>query len=121
MAAANRRDFETMDRLIAKELVFRSTFAASEGRVFAGHGGLREYFKSLEGSFEDLVLPVEDVIDAGDDQVLLLVRVCGRGKASGIAVEQRFGQVWTIVDGLVREIVSYPDPDDAFKAAGLPG
>ena len=94
MAAANRRDFETM---------------------------LRDYFKSLEGSFEDLALPVEDIIDAGDDQVLLLVRVCGRGKASGIAVEQRFGQVWTIVDGLVREVVSYPDPDDAFKAVGLPG
>ena len=119
MAAANQRDFETMDGLISDELVFHSTFAASEGRVFAGHAGLREYFTSLEGSFDPLELPVEEIIDAGEDQVVLLVRVCGRGKASGIPIDHRFGQVWKIVDGLVRRIVSYSDPSDALNAVRL--
>ena len=119
MAAANRRDFETMDRLVSDDLIFHSTFAASEGRVFRGRPGLREYFETVEGSFDNLELPVEEALDAGDDKVALIVRVCGRGKASGIPVDHRFGQLWTVQDGTVREIVSYTDPTDALEAAGL--
>jgi ketosteroid isomerase-like protein len=119
MAAASRRDFGAMDSLISEDLVFHSTFAASEGRVFKGHDGLREYFEALESSFDDLELPVDEALDAGADKVVLLVRVRARGKASGIPVEQRFGQVWTIARGRVLGIVSYPNPDEALEAAGL--
>jgi ketosteroid isomerase-like protein len=119
MAAANRRDFEAMHRLMSDDLVFHSAFAASEGRVFKGHAGVNDYFDSVEGSFDDLSLPIDDVLDAGGDQVVLLVRVCGRGRASGVAIEQPFGQIWTVGDGLVREIVSYPDPSEALRVAGL--
>ncbi|MGI8460563.1 MAG: nuclear transport factor 2 family protein [Solirubrobacterales bacterium] len=119
MAAANRRDFETMDSFISDNFVFHSIFAASEGRVFKGHSGLREYFEALEGSFDELELPVDEAIDAGAEQVVLVVRVRGRGKASGVPVEHRFGQVWTVTHGAIREIVSYPEPDEALGAAGM--
>ena len=119
MKAANRRDFETMDSLISDDLVFRSMFAASEGRVFRGHAGLREYFEAVEDSFDDLELPVDEALDAGGETVVLVVRVRGRGKASGIPVEHRFGQVWTVAAGSVQGIVSYRDPDEALAVAGL--
>ena len=119
MDAANRRDLQTMDELVSEDLEFHSTFAASEGRVFRGHQGIREYFVSLEESFDDLRLDAEEVIDAGGDRVVLLVWVSGRGKGSAIPVRHRYGQVWTLSDGTVRQIDSYLDPAEAIEAAGL--
>ena len=92
MDAANRRDLQTMDELVSEDLEFHSTFAASEGRVFRGHQGIREYFVSLEESFDDLRLDAEEVIDAGGDRVVLLVWVSGRGKGSAIPVRHRYGR-----------------------------
>jgi ketosteroid isomerase-like protein len=119
MEAANRRDLATMDKLISEELEFNSTFAASEGRVFRGHTGIREYFATLEDAFDDLRLDAEDVIAAGDDRVVLLVWVSGRGKGSDIPVRHCYGQVWTVSNGAVRQIDSYLDPAEALRAAGV--
>ena len=43
----------------------------------------------------------------------------GRGKASGVATEWRFGAVRTLREGKVISIVSYSDPAEAVEAAGL--
>ena len=119
MEAASHRDLETMDGLISEGFIFNSTFAASEGRTFQGHKGIRDYFDSLEDSFDDFSVDVEEILDAPGDQVVLLCWVRGKGRVSGVPVERLFGQVWTVSGGLTRRIDSYPDPNDALEAAGL--
>ena len=54
-----------------------------EGRIFRGHDGIAEAMRTWTGTFEDWSFEVEDVIDAGD-QVLVIVRESGRGKGSGV-------------------------------------
>jgi ketosteroid isomerase-like protein len=95
--ATNRRDLATLDAIWSEEGEFHSTFAASEGRVFRGRQGIRDYFDTLGDVFNDV----------------------GRGKGSGVNVEQRNGQVWTIVDRKVARIDSYMNSTDAFEAVGL--
>ena len=119
MEATNRRDLEAMDDLISENFEFHSTFAASEGRMFRGHRGIREYFETLEEAFDDLHLEAEDIVDAGDDRVVLLVWVSGRGKGSEIPVRHLYGQIWTLSDGRVEKIESYLDPAEALRGAGL--
>ncbi|MEK6276628.1 MAG: nuclear transport factor 2 family protein [Actinomycetota bacterium] len=119
METASRRDLEAMDELISEDLEFDSTFAASEGRVFRGHAGIRQYFVALEESFEDLRLDIEDLIDVGDERVVLLVRVSGRGKGSGVPVQHPYGQVWTLSGQTTRQIDSYADPAQALEAVGV--
>jgi hypothetical protein len=48
-----------------------------------------------------------------------VLRVSGRGKGSGVNVEQRNGQVWTVVDSKIARIDSYMNSADAFEAVGL--
>ena len=49
-----------------------------------------------------------------------MTRVTGRGRGSGVAVDQRFVQVWTLRDEAVTRIESYLNPAEALEAAGLP-
>jgi ketosteroid isomerase-like protein len=117
--AANRRDLGTMDALGTEESEFRSVLAASEGRVFRGRQGTRDYFAAIDDAFDDFRFAVEEIIDAGQDRVVVLMRIIARGKASGIPLDQRVGQVWTLQDGKSHRIDSYFDFADALEAAGL--
>jgi ketosteroid isomerase-like protein len=62
---------------------------------------------------------IEEISEAGEDRLLVVSRVTGRGKGSGVKVEQRNGQVWTFVDGKIARIDSYMNRAEALEAAGL--
>ena len=117
--ATNRRDLATLDAIWSEQGEFRSTFAASEGRVFRGRQGIRDYFDTLGDVFDDMRIEIEEITDVGEDRLVVELRVSGRGKGRGVNVEQRNGQVWTIVDGKVARIDSYMNANDAFEAVGL--
>jgi hypothetical protein len=62
-----------------------------EGDVYRGHAGVVEANRTWIGTFEDWTVAVEEIVDAGD-QVLLVDRQAGRGKGSGAPLdEQTFG------------------------------
>ena len=61
----------------------------------------------------------KELIDAGD-KVLALVRVSGRGKASGVEVEAYVWNVWTFRDGEIAEWTYFgEDRAAALEAVGL--
>jgi ketosteroid isomerase-like protein len=116
--ATNRRDLATLDAIWSEEAEFHSTFAASEGRVFRGRQGIRDYFETLGDAFVDMRIEIEEISDVATNRVVVELRVSGRGKGSGVNVEQRNGQVWTFVNGKVARIDSFMDRNEAFEAAG---
>jgi ketosteroid isomerase-like protein len=69
-------------------------------------------------SWEQVTLVAERFIDAGD-RVVVIGDWRGRGKASGVITNWRHGAVWTLRDGKVISLVSYPDPVDALRSVGL--
>ena len=117
--AVNRRDLATLDAIWSEEGEFHSTFAASEGHVFRGRQGLRDYFDTLGEVFDDMQIEIQGITDPGDQRLVVVLLVSGRGKGSGVNVEQRNGQVWTFVDGQVARVDSYMSSTEAFQAAGL--
>jgi ketosteroid isomerase-like protein len=76
---------------------------------------LRDWFEAWESI---AYLPTE-MIDAGGDEVLALVRVTARGRASGAEVSYEHGQLWTLRDGRVVRMRVFSDHDEALRAAGL--
>jgi ketosteroid isomerase-like protein len=58
------------------------------------------------------------LIDAGDE-VVVIGREVGRGKGSGITLDQRVGLIHTLRDGLIKRTKVFRDPADALEAAGL--
>jgi ketosteroid isomerase-like protein len=71
-----------------------------------------------EGSFEDLEVTYEETIDAGD-RVVLKTYVSGRGRGSGVEVDDRSYMVWTLQDGKVTRMDEFTERADALEAAGL--
>ena len=49
-----------------------------------------------------------------------MLRTSGRGKGSGVNVEQRNWTVWTFVDSKIARIDSYMNRTEAVEAVGLP-
>jgi ketosteroid isomerase-like protein len=117
--AVNRHDLPTLEAMTSEEFEFHSTFAASEGRAFRGRNGVRDYFDTLDEVFDDMRIEIEEITDAGEDWIVVVVRVVGRGKGSGATVEQRNGQVWRFASRRIVRIDSYMNPTDAFDAARL--
>ena len=59
---------------------------------------MRRYVEDWLGTFESLRLELEDPTQVAD-RVVAVVRGHGRGRASGVELESRFCQVWTLRHG----------------------
>lgn len=118
--AVNRRDAETLDPLWSEEGEFNSRLAASEGHVFRGRQGMRDYFAWLDEAFGEVRTEVEEIIDAGEDRIVALLRGSVRGRTSGVPLDdQRFAIVFTFQGERIVRADSYFSPAEALEAAGL--
>jgi ketosteroid isomerase-like protein len=87
------------------------------GETLRGHDGLAAGFRDWFDAFEEFTIEPEDFIVRGD-RVLVPVRQRARGKGSGVEVEQRFYQLFTLRDGLVLRFEEFSEEADARKALG---
>jgi len=69
---------------------------------------------------EEVRAEPEKFLNAGD-QVVVLVRYSGRGKASGIEVRGAVvdAHVWTLREGKVQKLQMYQGTEKALEAVGL--
>jgi ketosteroid isomerase-like protein len=97
----------------------RTERGAITGKVIQGRESLlkwlREWYEPW-GTVDDIL---EELIDAGQQRVVSIMMQRGRGRASGVEVENRLGGVWTIQDGKVIRVVWFPSGEDALEAVGL--
>jgi ketosteroid isomerase-like protein len=116
IAAYSREGLDGVLRYYDPEIEWTSTGDYIERATYCGHDGLRRYFGTMEDEFEDLRIEPVELIDAGE-QVLSSVRLTGRGKASGAAVEMMLISVGALRAGLIYRVRNYPDMAEAFEAA----
>ena len=119
-AAINARDFEAVSKMpFHRDMEFHSVFAASEGRIYRGIAGLREWAEDVDSAFEGFHIEVLDLAVLDAERALLAVRVSGRARASGVPVDQRLAQIWTWREGQLWRNDVFTDPREAFRAAGV--
>jgi ketosteroid isomerase-like protein len=82
-----------------------------------GHDALAAGFRDWFDAFDEFTIHPEDFIADGD-RVLVPVRQRARGKGSGVEVEQRFFQLFTLRDGMVFRFEEYSEESDVQKALG---
>jgi ketosteroid isomerase-like protein len=86
--------------------------------------GLAAAAPAVEGflSFWDNYrVEAEEYRELDDERVLVLGRVSGRGKSSGVEVAQRRASLFHVRDGKVTKLVTYWDPSVALAELGLAG
>jgi len=79
----------------------------------------RKAFAGIRDAYEDVRVEPERFIDAGGDDVVVIGRVTGKGRGSGVEIDWRQGYVWTVRDGRAVRFLWFNDPDEALDAAGL--
>ena len=89
-----------------------------EQQVYEGVAGARSFLETWTGAWDDWILEVDALHDAGD-KVVAFVRQSGTSKAAGMPVEMSFAQVWTVRDGREARMDMYSDRSEALEAAGL--
>jgi len=115
----NQRSFAENPDLVDPEIVWdMSRMQIPDSAAYTGPVGFREFVDTWTESFVSEQIDAEDIIDGGD-QVLVMVHHSGRGKISGIEVDQRFAMVWTLRDRRAVRMEMYPTREEALAAMGL--
>jgi ketosteroid isomerase-like protein len=120
IAAYNRRDFDAavadFDPDVAWVLPERQR--SDSGR---GPEEVRRFWEGIDETFDELRLDPQEFVDAGD-RVATRLRHYGRGKGSGIEIdEELYHQVVTFRDGRMVRIEYFADWPEALEAAGVRG
>jgi ketosteroid isomerase-like protein len=85
-----------------------------------GLAGMAEGWRDWLRAWEDFRAEPEKYIDLGDERILVLVRNSGRGRVSGLELDQRSGaNLFELHDGMVVRLVIYLERDHAFADLGL--
>ena len=87
-------------------------------QIYHGVEGAMQFNAEWADAWDGWELEVEDYLDAGE-RVVVIINQRGRSKATGIPVDMRFAQVWTLRDGLAIRMQMYASPDEALEAVGL--
>ena len=90
--------------------------------TWTGIAGLAEGTRDVLGVWEDSRMEPEDYRELDTERILVFVRYCGRGKTSGLRLEQlRTTGAWLVEvrDGKVTKFVRYWDRDRALADLGL--
>jgi ketosteroid isomerase-like protein len=117
--ALAREDYQAVLELIHPEIEIHDRPESPDARSYHGHEGVLTALQLNVDAFEELRFTPEELIDA-DDQVVVVIRISGRGKVSGVPVEERIAHLWSIREGKAARLQVFSDPADARKAAGLP-
>ena len=96
--ALNRGDVDGMLAHMHPDFEWRPLEASPVARVYRGREEVRRYVEDWLGTFETLRLDLEDPTEVADG-IVAVVHGHARGRASGLELETRFCEVWTLRGG----------------------
>jgi len=79
----------------------------------------RASFRVVRETYEDFRVHIEEVLDAGGDDVLVLAHYTASGRGSGISLEGEHAYVWTVRDGQAVRFQCFQSHREAYEAAGM--
>ena len=103
--------------LISEHVEIRDRPEAPDPQVYHGREGAREALASSDETFEEFTLEPKDVIGVGSSHVVIVLKMTGRGRGSGVPVEEEIAHLWTVEDGKAVAMQVYSDPQDALRDA----
>ena len=118
-AAYARGDYEASLDAYAENSVWDDTRYRPDGAVHVGHVALVEVARTWRGTWEHYEIEAEEVLDAGGDRVVVMLRETGEGKGGGVGLTNRWGIVVTLRDREIVHTMVYPTREEALEAVGL--
>jgi ketosteroid isomerase-like protein len=119
-AAANRRDFDVLFLALDPDIDYRAAQGALDDRgPIHGKDALRAHVQDWFDTFDDFRQEPVELIDAGEDKVISVIRISGRAKLSGVETDLTYAALYTYRDGKIAVGREYFTRAEALEAAGL--
>ena len=118
--AYNRRDVDGLFAELATPDFewYPALIRALDGGGVRGREGVERFTVDTEENWEELQIIAEEFRDLGD-RVLVLGRMNGRGKSSGVPVDQPFANILDFRGDRIWRSRVYLDRAEGLRAAGL--
>jgi ketosteroid isomerase-like protein len=113
--ALNSGDLDGFLALVDEDVEFTSMVAEAEGTIFRGHDGVRLWWETVRGAFQDPQWDLLEVRGSGDRGV---TKIQLAGTLSGVPVTQAVWQVANLRDGKVTWWGFFRTEGEALEAAG---
>jgi ketosteroid isomerase-like protein len=89
-----------------------------DGKLARGREAVLEHAVRWAEMWDDWKMEPQQFIDAGDGRVVLIFRETGRSE-SGLQMDERHAELYTVRDGKIIYRKGFSDPAEALAAAGL--
>jgi ketosteroid isomerase-like protein len=117
--AQQRRDWKAFRRLYDPGIEWEDASGLwGDWGTRRGFEEVRDAWVTWFEAFEQVHFEIEDLLEAGEN-VVAFIRATGRGRESGLVIEQRLPSVWTVRGRRVVQVRGYREDADALDAAGL--
>jgi ketosteroid isomerase-like protein len=119
-AAYNRSDLDAWLEYCTDDIDYRAAEGAPDdpGPIH-GRDALRAYVQDWLDMFDDFQSEPVELIDAGEDKVIAVIRISGRAKLSGVETGLTYAALYTFRDGKINRGREYWTLAEALDAAGL--
>jgi ketosteroid isomerase-like protein len=115
--ALNRRDFEALAAIADPEFEMDLTERVLNPATYTGAEGMLRFLGEVDDLWTSMEISVEQMLERGDEVLaVLLVKLEGRG--SGVELESRIAQRWTLRDGKLLRMYLLVDADAALADWG---
>jgi ketosteroid isomerase-like protein len=118
-AALNESDWDGMFRDAHPEFEVTTQRGPNAG-TNRGRAKVQGFLDDYKAAFESVVWEPDAVFER-EDHVVVLVVTRGRPRGAAVDIVTRNGHLWTVRDGRLLSVKTFPDPDKALEAAGLRG
>jgi ketosteroid isomerase-like protein len=112
-----RGNTEIIRKVLASDVRWEVVEGFPYSGVYAGLGGVFDFFTRLFSDFEDWHSEPSEFFEAGD-HVIAIGTYSARAKATGRTFQARFAHVWTIRDDVIVHLQHCADTAQIAKALG---
>ena len=118
--ALSRGDVDAVLEFCDPEIECQLPEGGINSGILHGRRALKEFLEDYIDAFESFRMEPERFVEAAD-QVVVVLRVVGRGRGSGLEVDVRPAHLWTMESGRAVRIQAFPEREHgaALEAAGV--
>jgi ketosteroid isomerase-like protein len=119
ISAYNRRDIGSIYEMATPDFQWVPALVTGlEGKGLRGREEMESYFSEVEETWEKYRLAIDEFRDLGD-RVLVLGRIEGRGRGSGLLIDTPWACVFEFRGGRMSHARAFLDRGEALEAVGL--
>ena len=119
-AAFNRGHLDAFLEYWTDDIDYRAAEGAPDDvGPIKGKEALRAFAQDWPDTFDEFRCEPIELIDAGEDKVIAVMRISGRAKLSGVETDMTYAELSTLRDGKIARGRQYRTRDEALEAAGL--